>query len=133
MNRSKVLDPRFWRTWARSGALCTPGQKVSTRVSEENLARKCRKEGVDFTRVNVCVPRWAQSAPRTKGAKSALVHTDLIVRSDGSVVYLDGMMGMDSMSLGYAHVKGKSNPDNLPWDEYVASVTDLPEKEVFVW
>ena len=125
MNRSKVLDPRFWRAWARSGALSTTGQKVSTLVSEEKLARKCRKEGVDYAKVCALSTRWAQSAPRAKGVKSALVHCDLILRSDGSVVYLDGMMARDSVSLGCAHMKGKSNPDNLPWEEFVASVTNL--------
>lgn len=86
---------------------------MSTLVSEKVLKRRCREEGIDFSKVCVIGPRWAETAPRTAGAKSALVRCDLIIRSDGSAVALDGAMGWDSLSVLKKHCKGKANPKNL--------------------
>lgn len=128
VSQSKARDPRFWERWRHSGAIgVIPAGRVTTLVSEEELMRRCKKEGIVFAKVQTCVPRWAESAPRKKGVKSALVHCDLIIRSDGSAVFLDGMMGMESISVASGHCRGKANPENLEWEEYVKSLTSLPE------
>lgn len=100
---------------------------MSTLVLEKELERRCREEGIDFSKVRVISPRWAQTAPKTAGAKSALVRCDLIIRSDGSAVALDGMMGWDSISVLERHRKGEANPNNLDWDEYAKSLTEMPK------
>tara|TARA_Y100000310_G_scaffold325435_1_gene388898 strand:+ start:461 stop:769 length:309 start_codon:yes stop_codon:yes gene_type:complete len=99
----------------------------STLVSERELQTRCEAEGIDFSQVCVCEPRWAESKPRSKNTRSALVRCDLIIRDNGSAVHLDGMMGADSIRLTESHVKGTANENNLPWDEYVQSVTSMPE------
>jgi len=99
----------------------------STLISEDVLREHCEMEGIDFSQVCVMTPRWAESKSREEGARSALVRCDLIIRDDGSAVYLDGGMGRDSTELAQAHVKGESNLNNLLWDEFVESVTSMPE------
>lgn len=97
----------------------------STLITESELRAKCEAEGVDFSKVCVLAPRWAESAPKKPSAQSALVHCDLIIRDDGSAVFLDGAMGEDSKRLAFEHCKGTSNPANLPWSGYVASVSQI--------
>ena len=102
--------------------------KKSTLLSEEGLRFLASLEGVNPDLICAITPRWAESAPKSEEAKSALVHCDLIVRSDGSAVYLDGNMGFDSAELASKHMQGEANPSGLPWEEWVASVTELPEQ-----
>lgn len=97
-------------------------------ISKEEFRRHCEAEGVDFSKVCVLIPQWAESVPRTKGVESALVTSDLIIRSDGTVVFLDGLMSNEGKLLAAKHMAGTSNPGNLPWDQFVANVT-LPESE----
>lgn len=101
-------------------------KKRTTLVSEKELKVRCKKEGIDFSKVCVYVPCWAKSASLKNGVKSALVGCDLIIRSDGSAVFIDGMMGMDSVAVAREHCGGKANPKNLEWEEYVKSLTSLP-------
>ncbi len=122
MNNSKKNDPRFWRRWQASGAI----RKPTNLVSEEVLFRRARAEGIDISKICVIGPRWAETRPLRKGVKSALVRCDLILRSDGSAVALDGAMGFDSLALMEMHGKGSANPNNLSWDEYVKSLIVLP-------
>ena len=100
----------------------------STLVTIEELESRCRKEGIDFLNVCVIAPRWAETAPKTEEAKSALVRCDLIIRSDGSAVALDGCLGVDSQMVASKHCRGEANPNNLTWDDYVKSLTSLPKK-----
>lgn len=93
----------------------------STLVSMAELERCCREEGIDFSQVVVMAPRWAESAPRSEGAKSALVCCDCIIRSDGSAVFLDGAMAVDSMIIARQHMRNP-NPLRLAWEEYVVSL-----------
>lgn len=129
LNRSKINDPRYWKIWRDSGAVGTVLQittgKKSTLISETELKKRCKKEGIDFSKVCAIVPRWAESTPLKKGVRSALVHCDLIIRSDGSFVFLDGAMGIDSMTIADQHAREKANPNNLGWDDYAASLTEL--------
>lgn len=101
--------------------------KKSTLISEKELLKRVAAEGIDPKKVCVIIPRWAESAPKKEAVKSALVSCDLIIRSDGSAVYLDGIMGVDSVSIASAHIKGEANPKNIDWDEYAKSLTSLPE------
>ena len=101
--------------------------KRSTLVSEEGLRFLAGLEGVDPNLVCSIAPRWAESAPRSEDVESALVRCDLILRSDGSAVFLDGVMGGDSRELAAQHLEGQTNPNGLPWVEWTASVTELPK------
>ena len=96
------------------------------RISDEDLRGHCEAEGIDFSKVCVLIAQWAESGPRSEGSKSALVAPDLIVRSNGTTVYLDGILSMRSRALASLHEIGQSNPQSLPWDKFVASIT-LPE------
>ena len=97
-------------------------KKATTLVSELELIRCVRAEGLDASKVCVVAPRWAETAPRKEGAKSALVTCDLIVRSDGSAVGLDGCMGEDSKCILRQHVENYDPLINTDWDVYVASL-----------
>ena len=99
---------------------------MSTLVSEEVLRRNCEAEGIDFTKVCVIKPRWAESKPRSPNAKSALVRCDTIIRDDGSAVFLDGAMSMDGTQVAGDHVKRGAIPAT-EWPQYVANLTQLPE------
>lgn len=104
-------------------------QRGTTLVSIEELMQRAAIEGIDKNKICVIVPRWAESNAREENAQSALVRGDLIVRSDGSAVFLDGMMSLDSMDLAYTHIKGMSNPTELSWEEWTESVTKFPNRE----
>jgi hypothetical protein len=65
----------------------------------------------------------AETGPRTDGARSALVRCDLILRSDGTAVALDGCMGFDSMAL-LRDARAVPLPQ---WDEFVKRVQELPD------
>ena len=153
MNESKKSNLRFWQKWKNSGAVGR--KKVSTLVSEDILIRNVEREGVDVSKICSIKPRWAESAPRSRDAKSALVRCDLIIRSDGSAVALDGCMGCDSMIILELHITNGNNnsvraairsyfpevehhalsaPELrkealrlLGWDEYAKRLTDLPK------
>ena len=101
--------------------------KKSTLITEKELERRCRREGIDFSKVCVLGARWAESTPKKKGVRSALVRCDLIVRDDGSAVGLDGAMAHDSLVLFDKHTLGKANPENLEWDEYVKKISLFPK------
>lgn len=100
---------------------------MSTLVSKEDMIRRALSEGVDVSKIHVIVPRWAESRPYTKGVQSALVHCDLILRSDRSAVYLDGMMGTDSVALANRHIND-SEP-LPPWKEYISKLMSFPKEE----
>ena len=98
---------------------------MSTLVTKEELREKCEAEGIDFSKVCVIVPRWAESEPKSPDTKSALVRCDTIIRDDGSAVYLDGMMSMDGTRVARDHMKrGAIAADG--WSQYVADLTQLP-------
>lgn len=101
--------------------------RKTTLITEEDLERRCHEEGIDFSKVCVIAPRWAETAPKGAEVKSALVRCDLIIRSDGSAVALDGNMGMDSQAIARKHCQGEANPQNLNWDDYVKSISSFPE------
>lgn len=103
-------------------------EEETTIVSEEELMKRASAEGIDTSNISSCVARWAESAPLQPGVKSALVRCDMIVRSDYSFVWLDGMMGIDSIGLARAIQRGEANPKNLSWEEWVKEETDLPKK-----
>lgn len=98
---------------------------MSTLVTEEVLRQKCEAEGIDVSKVCVCVPRWAESQPRSPDAKSALVRCDTIIRSDGSAVYLDGMMSADGTQVAQDHLKRGAVPAD-EWTDYASNLTELP-------
>lgn len=98
---------------------------MSTLVSEDVLRQNCEAEGIDFSKVCVIVPRWAESKPKSPNAKSALVMCDTIIRDDGSAVYLDGAMSMDGMQVAQDHIKRGAIPA-AEWPQYVANLTQLP-------
>ncbi len=104
-------------------------KEKSTLVLPEEMLQRAAAEGVDVSKISSIMPRWAESKPFTPGVKSALVRCDLIVRSDNSVVGLDGMLGIDSVYLAQQHMKGETNPKNLPWDKWVKSVSRFPSVE----
>jgi hypothetical protein len=111
----------------------TPNPKTTLTTA---LAQRCYNEKIDITKVCAIAPRWAESAPRSPGARSALVHCDLILRSDGSAVYLDGCMGWNSLALCDKFLQGKVPGQVLvppatweEWDRFVESITDLPASE----
>ncbi|MFT7644475.1 MAG: hypothetical protein ACI9BF_000119 [Candidatus Paceibacteria bacterium] len=94
-------------------------------IAPELLREKCESEGIDFTQVKVNLERWHESKYLDEGVLSALVRPDLIFRDDGSFVYLDRVMMASSLGLSEQYAKGKANPDNLPWTEFVESVTEM--------
>jgi hypothetical protein len=69
-------------------------------------------------------PRWAESAPRSPGSRSALIHCDLILRDDGSAVFLDGAMAANSTGLGLDYLEHGTR--GLSWDEFVSEHQRLP-------
>lgn len=77
--------------------------KISTLITHKELKRRLIAEGIDPKAVSVLKPRWAETKPKEAGVHSALLTGDLIARSDGSIVCLDGMMGMDSAILADIH------------------------------
>lgn len=101
--------------------------KRSTLISEEGMLFLAGLEGIKSELICALAPRWAESAPKSEEAKSALVRCDLILRSDGSAVYLDGAMGSDSLELATQHMQGETNPNNLPWQDWADSVTEMPK------
>jgi len=104
-------------------------KEVSTLVSKEELIKRASAEGVDTSKICSCVPRWAESAPLKLGVKSALVRCDLILRSDGSIVALDGMMGIDSIFLYQSHLRGESNPKNFSWEKFIRKVSSFSKEK----
>ncbi len=99
----------------------------NTLIPQKGLAARLAKEGIiNSENVIVITPRWAESSPKVPGVQSALVRSDLIIRSDGSVVCLDGNMSLDSLSLADKHMQGKSNPQNLDWETFIRTVTFFP-------
>lgn len=94
-------------------------------ISKEELITRAAAEGIDVSKIQVTTLHWAESAPLQPGVKSALVRSDLILRSDGSAVWLDKKMASDSIVLTMKHRDGKANPKNLSWEEWVQSVTQL--------
>ncbi len=76
---------------------------MSTSITESELRARAHEEGVDQTRIKVWAPNWRETSPLLAGVMSALVRSDLILRSDGSVVYLDEQMGMDSITIADLH------------------------------
>lgn len=84
-------------------------------------------EGIDLSKVDVMQLCWNASAAPQPGARSALVRCDLILRDDGSAVFLDRSMGMDSLNLADKHRTGTANPENLPWDQWVQTVSMFPK------
>lgn len=131
----RAKEGRFWtpsdeRTQqrARSTAMpfLTPDPTKSAEeqlISKDDFRRHCEAEGIDRAKVTALIPQWAESEPRTEGTKSALVGSDLVLRSNGTVVFLDGLMCVESKILAAKHMAGESNPHNLEWDEFVTSVT----------
>jgi len=103
-------------------------EEETTIVSQEELMKRASAEGIDISKISSCVARWAESAPLQPGVKSALVRCDMIVRSDYSFVWLDGMMGIDSVSLARSIQKNEANPKKLPWEDWIKEVTSLPKK-----
>ncbi len=94
-------------------------------ISKDDFRRCCEAEGINSTKVWALIPQWTESGPRVEGTKSALVSSDLILRSNGTVVSLDKLMWPWSKGLADKHVAGQSNPRGLPWDEFVITVTKL--------
>ena len=106
---------------------------MSTLIAKEEMERRVRAEGV--TELPLAIgPRWAESKPSRQqgpysppvGVKSALIHCDLLVRSDGSLVLLDGAMAKDSIALAQ-----KLLDEGLPpgdWDEFVEANQVLPDE-----
>ncbi len=77
---------------------------MSTSITESELRARAHAEGVDQTKVDVWTPDWRETSPLLAGVRSALVRSDLIIRSDGSVVYLDEEMSMDSVTIASLHL-----------------------------
>lgn len=75
----------------------------NTLVSDSVLRDRLAAEGITegFT---VCAARWAESAPLQPGVKSALATCDAVIRSDGSAVFIDGMMSMDGRAKARGHM-----------------------------
>ena len=104
--------------------------QTTTLVTPAEHRRRCEQESIDYNEVCVIAHRWAQSASRgSRTTRSALVRCDLIVRDDGSVVLLDGMMAYDSVNLAARHIRG-AGWQNTKWDEYVRRVTLLTPQTV---
>jgi hypothetical protein len=75
---------------------------MSTLVTDQELKDRLQKEGL--ANAVVCAPRWAESAPRHRHESSAVVVCDTVLRSDGSAVWLDGMMSMDGIAISQKHL-----------------------------
>ena len=102
----------------------TLNNNSTTLIRESELFRRVAAAGLDPSRVCVIAPRWAEIAPEKAkdGAKSELITCDLIIRSDGTAVGLDGCMGMDSMAIARHHAENYD--PSCDWDSYVASLRD---------
>lgn len=85
---------------------------MTTLVSEAVHRSRCESENVDYSKVCVVKPRWAETGPKTPSSRSALVRCDLILRDDGTAVALDGATGMDSMAL----IENHKPVDPEQWD-----------------
>ena len=88
-----------------------------SQISKKELEDRCLNEGIPFEDVSVISPRWSESSAYQSGVKSHLLKCDLIVRSDGSAVYLDGCMGIDSMIAANYHINNPFDEDE--WEQRV--------------
>jgi hypothetical protein len=82
-------------------------------ITREKLDILLRNEGINPIFVEQpMVPCWDETQPKGVGVHSALLTSDLIVRSDGSYVYLDGEVSMDATMLARIH-HGVENVDDV--------------------
>ncbi len=82
-------------------------------ITREKLDTLLRNEGINPIFVEQpMVPCWDETQPKGVGVHSALLTSDLIVRSDGSYVYLDGEVSMDATMLARIH-HGVENVDDV--------------------
>ena len=102
--------------------------KRITSISVNETRRRCEAEDIDFTRMWALMAQWVETGPYTEHTKSALVSPDLIIRSNGTVVRLDKLLWPWSQVLAEKHLAGKSNPEGLPWCEFIASVTQMESR-----
>lgn len=84
---------------------------TSTIITGEELRVRLMAEGINPDAVSVMIPRWAETAPKAESVLSALLTCDLIARSDGSIVALDGNLGFDSALMGDLH-RGLATSDH---------------------
>ncbi len=124
-------------------------------ITREQLDILLRNEGINPIFVQQpMVPCWDETQPKGDGVLSALLTNDLVVRSDGSYVYIDREVSMDATMLARIHhgvenvddvrteilemfpeLKGTSVVTNelsrvarqtLGWKEYVNRLTEIP-------
>jgi len=83
------------------------------------LAERLRSEAADGElSVELVIPTWFERGRHTCGAKSALVVCDLLLRNDGSCVFLDAHPSNEALVISQYHMKGAYRL--VPWEQYIA-------------